>query len=215
MRKRILWQTRSTLVIGAVVGLWMVLGAGQAQATLMGPFLPEDPDNAGTYFNNDTVENMEALYLDKTGKDKELFFINKWEVGPGEDVPVTDGAWLTEYLTDYLTVEEHASGNQYANVGWDFRSFSGDLELGAIAVKDGNANQSGISWVWYYPDGDQEIWNGDFLDAVDTLANGAGAISHISFYGTGDAPAVPEPATMLLLGTGLVGLAGFRKKFKK
>jgi hypothetical protein len=41
-------------------------------------------------------------------------------------------------------------------------------------------------------------------------------ISNISFqYGTALSP-VPEPTTMLLLGAGLVGLAGFgRKKFKK
>lgn len=47
--------------------------------------------------------------------------------------------------------------------------------------------------------------------AAGTGIMGIGAIENIS----GTTQPVPEPATILLLSLGLVGLAGFRKKFKK
>jgi hypothetical protein len=41
-----------------------------------------------------------------------------------------------------------------------------------------------------------------------------GRLSHITYFGSDSAP-VPEPSTVLLLGTGLLGLTGFRKKLRK
>ena len=80
-----------------------------------------------------------------------------------------------------------------------------------LIVKDGNHDPR-----WYLFDiGD---WNGTD-DIVMTGfwpevagAGGAGSISHVAIFGA-SAP-IPEPATMLLFGTGLIGLAGLRLRRK-
>ena len=75
----------------------------------------------------------------------------------------------------------------------------------------------------YQPVGSLSEFNGSDLagDWVLSLrdetqwADGVTDLLSWSINGTIDTASVPEPATMLLLGSGLIGLAGFRRKFRK
>jgi PEP-CTERM motif len=99
---------------------------------------------------------------------------------------------------------ESNTGNWLFNSGiWTING--GIYEDIVIVLKDGGNTK----WFAYHlVDGNS---SGEWRYPV-----GTNFLSHLSVYGREGNPSVPEPATMLLLGSGLLGLAVFgRRKFKK
>lgn len=178
------------LAFAAIFGVCIVLGIGQAQATLINAMGIDEPDN-----------DSEDYFFDLTGE--VMTMIDKDEF---DDPPV--GTTDTEsFLQVTITNFEHPGE---ADISWDLTGSGWQARY--VAVKDGDSLGTGIKWVQYEVASDQWITGGG---TVSTALDGDGCISHISLYAT-RGPSIPDPASVFLLGSAcLIGFAGVRRKLIK
>jgi hypothetical protein len=140
---------------------------------------------------------IDGIVKGQTGYDEALYK-SDWTTGGGS---AESGPLAGSYATTYSSTPSDPSD---ATITWEGGDIVGPTAY--LLVKDGNHTPA-----WYLFNLTALDWDGKDTLYLSGFWPQGGAISHVSLYGT----PVPEPSTMLLLGAGLLGLAGFGKRIRK
>lgn len=178
------------ILLVALTGLAVVMGTEAAMALTV------------TVNNNDVqVGDIDSL-IDKTnlgnsGEDTELAWVNL----------ILDPDVQFEYKIENLANNWHNVVDKPGVYALDL----GDYEPGYFLVKTGNVTDDD-NRDFLFANVDEDGWAViDLAEMGFTRISNITGVSHVSLF---SGEPVPEPATMMLFGAGLAGLAGFRRRKK-
>jgi len=195
-------KTKKILIVGLLCMSLMVIGimssASAATITITPDTLPK-----WTTLVNSTLTPAEVADLVGYSNIPPLSLLYKQNAGVGG---TEEGQYASSYETTFIPLWDPESAT-IIYVGGD----SITVDPLYLLVKDGNHEPA--QYIFDLNDLKGVAWNGTDTLSLEGFWPDRGSISNISIYGP--STSVPEPSTMLLLGSGLLGLWGIRRKFNK